>query len=36
MGEGGGKDRIRAVACVVAILHKDKGMLIGGIEVGRY
>ena len=36
VGEGCGKDRRRAVACAVMILCEDKGMFIGGIEVGRY
>ena len=36
MGEGGGKDRRRAVACADAILREERGMLIGGIKVGRY
>ena len=36
MGEGSGEDRRRAVACAVVILREEKGMLIGGTEVGRY
>ena len=36
VGEGGGKDRRRAVACTVAILCEERGMLIGGNEVGLY
>ena len=36
MVEGGGKDRIRAVTCTVAILREEKGRLIGEIKVGRY
>ena len=36
MGEGGGKDKRRAVSCAVAILHEEKGIIVGGIEVGRY
>ena len=36
MGEGGGKDRRRAVTCAVVFLREEKGMLIGGIKVGRY
>ena len=36
VGEGGGKDRRRAVACAVAILREEKGMTIETIEVGRY
>ena len=36
MGECGGKYRRRAVAYAVAILREEKGMLIGGIKVGRY
>ena len=36
MGEGGSKDRRRAVACAVAILREQRGMLIGVIESGRY
>ena len=35
VGEGGGKDMRRAVACAVAILCEEKGVLIGGIKVGR-
>ena len=36
MVEGGGKDRRQAVACAVVILREEKGMIIGGIKVGRY
>ena len=36
MVEGGGKDRIRAVACTVANFRVERGMLIGGIKVGQY
>ena len=36
VGEGGGQDRRRAVACAIAILREERGMIIGGIEVGHY
>ena len=36
VGEDGGKDRRQAVACAVAILREERGMLIEDIEVGRY
>ena len=36
MGEGDGKDRIRDVACAVTILHEERGIIIRGINVGRY
>ena len=36
MVEGGGKDRRRSVRCAVVILREEKGMIIGGIKVGRY
>ena len=36
VGECGGKDRRQFVACAVLILREERGMLIGGIEVGRY
>ena len=36
VGEGGGKDRRLAFTYAIAILREERGMLIGGIEVGRY
>ena len=36
VGGGGGKDRRRAVTWTVAILREEEGVLIGGIEFGRY
>ena len=36
MGEGGGKDRRRAVACAIESFCEKLGILIGGIKVGRY
>ena len=36
MDEGGGKDRRQSFTCAVAILREEKGVLIGGIEVGHY
>ena len=36
MSEGGGEDRRQSVVCAVAILHEEKGIIVGGIEVGRY
>ena len=34
--EGGRKDIRLTVMCAVAIFHEEKGVLIGGIEVGLY
>ena len=36
MSEGGGEDRRQSVVCAVAILHEERGILIGVIEVGLY
>ena len=36
MGEGGGKDSRLAVAFAIVIFLEERGMLFGGIEVGRY
>ena len=35
VGEGSGKDMRQAIACAVAILCKEKGVIIRGIKVGR-
>ena len=34
--ESGGKDRRQVVVCAINILREERGMIIGGIEVGRY
>ena len=36
VGEGGGENRRLSVACAVAILREEKGVIIGGIKFGRY
>ena len=36
MGEGGGKDMRRDVACAVTILCEEKEIIIGVTNVGRY
>ena len=36
MGKSGGKYIRQTFTCAVAILREEKGMLIEGIEVGRY
>ena len=36
VGEGGGEYRRLSEACAVAIFREEKGILVGGIKVGRY